>query len=408
MKQIRGSKTWISYLLFAAGFMALSAQAAAPRAPSLCIDDANGCMSGGSYRWYPALNLDSIPFHASAGAWGQRVAVQAPAAPQITSTSNATNIAELQAAMAVPGRRVTITRSIVAGGAVVNVTTVTDVEVVIPNGILVSGVLFGSGYSGTIWNRIRFTKAPGDTIGGQVHQFRMLGASISDLVIDGLQISGSGEPAIYPTTTSGTPLRVAIVNNRIHTSTSAYGYGARHLVVAGNSVRHNAVDGSGPLSSWGFRQGGGDYTDGPYVYYQNDIRGITYFKLRFHPTLASSGYPYYFWVAENTFVDRVTSSMIGVGDLPATGGSSAMAGAWYLANRYYVGGGISQTMLRTDNTSSATYLRINGNLVYGTTSPMSTWGAPNGDASGNTYDAARGNDPPWGAAGDPTGIDWTP
>lgn len=408
-KPVRSAKAWLGCLIGAASFFAMTAEAAAPRSPTLCIDDSEGCASPRFYRWYPALDLDSIPFHVGAGAWGPQLPIQTAAAPRITSASNATNVAELQAAMAVPGRRVTITTSIIGNGSIVNVAAVRDVEVVIPNGVLVSGLYFGSGLTGTVWSRVRFTKASADTIGGQVHQLRLLGASISDLIIDGLQISGSGEPAIYPSTTTGSPLRVAIVNNRIHTSTAAFGYGGRHLVVAGNSVKHNAVDGSGALSSWGFRQGGGDSTEGPYIFFQNDIRGAIYPKLRFHPSTSSSGNPYYTWVADNTFLDRVGNSSIGAGDLPGTLGAAPMDGAWYLTNRFYVDGGISQTMLRSDNSSSSfRYVRINGNFVQGTTIPLSSWGALDSDTSGNSYDPARGTDPPWRGAGDPTSIDWTP
>lgn len=360
------------------------------------------------YLWYPALDLARIPPHTASGAWGAQQAIEAPAAPVITTTSNAATAAELETAMGVSGRRVTITADII-GVNIIDPATVTDVEVIIPNGILLNGVVFGSGSAGnnTVWTRVRFTKASGDTIGGQIQQFRMLGASASDIVIDGLQISGNGEPAIYPGFTDGGVNRIAIVNNRMNSGTANFGYGARHMVVAGNSCNHNAVGATGPVDAWGFRQGGGDLTNGPYIYFQNDMRGPTFYQARFHPSLTNAGLPYYFWAAENTLVDRVGGAMFGAGDLPGTTSSPDISAIWYLENDMYMNGSIQQSGQRTDSSPITEYWRIVDNNVKGIASGLSTWGASD-SVNTNTYDAAPGTDPPWGAAGDPTGIDYNP
>lgn len=374
--------------------------------PRLQVNNSN------QYVWYPALDLSTIPFHVAAGAYGIQVPIEAPAAPVITRTANAANATELKTEMGTPGTRVTVTANIVGG--LVDPVAATDIEVIIPNGILLDEVVFGGtgnfGTNATAWTRVRFTKASGDSIGGQIQQFRLIGASATDIVLDGLQISGNGEPAIYPGTTA--PLtRFAVVNNQINTSTACFGYGAIQMVVAGNSCNHNAVDGSGPLSSWGFRQGGGDSDSlGPYVYYQNDIRGINYFQLRFHNDGGISGStPMYVWVSENILLDRTAGAMIGAGDLPGTTGDPDISAMWYIGNFMYVNGSLSQTGLRSDLTNPITnYWRITGNDVHGVASGLSTWGASDSVNSGNTYTSDPGSDPAWGGAGNPTGINYNP
>lgn len=391
------AKNWANSLIGIAGLlMVITAQAATPSAPVLCLDAASSCTSttGASpYPWYPALDLNQIPFHVGAGAWGPRVAIQAPAAPVITSQSTASNLAQLSAAMAVPGRRVTITANII-GGAVM-VPTITDVEVIVPNGILVKEVTFGR-WQSTVFNRVRFTKPSGETIGGQLHQFDVMGASFNDLIIDGLQFSGSGaQLAIY----FDAPVnRAAIVNNRMRSNTAVFGYGGTHLVVAGNSAQHDA-NGTIEGGDWGFRNGGGQGAVGPYVYFRNDIRGAHYSPLRFHPSPGVS--PFYAWISQNVFAGSTENRFIEIHD--ATDESNpAIAGVWILNNTAYVNGGLGMNMSRAGN-----YARINGNTIYGTTSGLNSGPARDSDVSGNTYGARRA-DPAWGAAGDPTGINVTP
>lgn len=348
---------------------------------------------------YPALDMATVPFHVAAGAYGPQLPFQTAALPVITRSVTASSLAELQAAMSVPGTRVTVTANIL-GGQVAGA-TFTDVEVVIPNGRLLRGVAFGS-YGQTVWNRVRFTKAPGDVIGGQVHQFLLTGTTATDWIIDGLQISGgnSVDPAVYPALTVGT-LRGAILRNRIVGANAAFGYGGQHLLVAGNSVIHDA-NGTNDSGDWGFRNN----SRGPHIYVDNDIRGGRYAHIRFHP--AGDGAPYYIFAVRNTLVDRVENRSIDINDTGSSTGYPQIDGAWLLENRIYVNGGLYMLLNRSNGGAAARYVRANSNQVFGATSGIGTGGAPDGDATGNVYTAAPGSDPAWQAAGDPSGISLSP
>ena len=375
-----------------------------PRPPQLCLDSPSGCApaTGGGADpnpLYPQLDMSTIPFHVAAGPYGARLPFQTAALPVTNRNVNASTLGELQAAMSVPGTRVTITANILGGQ--VALSSVTDVEVVVPNGRLLRGVAFGS-YGNTTWNRIRFIKAPGDVIGGQVHRFLLTGSTANDLIIDGLQISGgdNNDPAIYPALTVRFN-RGAILRNRIISATAGFGYGGQNLLVAGNSLVHDA-NGTDNQGDWGFRNG----SRGPVIYVDNDIRGTRYAHLRFHPT--SEGGPYYIFVARNTMVDRTENRSVDINDTAGSVGSPSIDAAWVLNNRIYVNGGLYMLMSRGSGGATARYVRANGNQVFGATGGVNTGGAADGEASGNTYNAAPGSDPAWGAAGDPRGINWAP
>jgi hypothetical protein len=362
------------------------------------------------YYWYPALDLNDFPPHTAAGAWGAQLAVQTPAAPVITGSANASNLAELEAAMGTPGTRVTLTASILSGQA--DPVAVTDVEIIVPNGIVLNIVWGGSGLFGTnetVWTRVRWTKASGDSIGGQLHQFALLGGTRSDIVVDGLQLSA--QDSTIACANLDDVSRLALVNNQMHSVNNNYAYGSRHVVVAGNSCKHNSADGTGPLSAWGYRCGAGGTgsANGPYIFYQNDIRGTTYFQIRFHPSSGSD--PFYAWVKENILLDRTGGAMIGCGDTDTSTGYADIAGLWYIDNTMYINesnAGLSQTGTRADASPVTEYWRINGNTVHGSTGAFSAWGAADSDTTGNTYNPTVGSDPAWTAAGDPTGIDTSP
>lgn len=357
---------------------------------------------------YPALDMSLVPFHVAAGAYGARVPFQTATPPTIDSFSNASTFAQLEAAMAVPGRRVTVTANITGGN--INIPAVTDVEVVVPFGIVLNGIVWGNGFTGTVFNRVRWIKAAGDTIGGQIHNFRILGNGLTNWIIDGLQISGSSggdNLALYPGISSGAPTRGAILRNRFAAANAIYGYGGTHLLVAGNSGLHDAnnTDNQG---DWGFRNGAGPASNGPYIYFQNDLRGQRFGKIRFHPS--SSGAPYYAYVVGNYLVDRVENRSLDCTDtsLP-TAGFPQIDGLWFNDNRIYVSGGAGMGMNRFSGAPTCLYVRMGGNIVNGSSSYLTTGGAPDGLIDGtNVQNAAAGSDPAWQFAGDPTGIDWSP
>jgi hypothetical protein len=347
------------------------------------------------YAQYPALDLNTIPFHTGSGAWGAQLAIQQPAMPTITSSARVASDSQLQACMAVAGRRCTITANIVP----VTVTNATDNEVVLPNGFLGTEVNFG----GTI-KRLRITKASGDTIGGQIHKLGITATTWSDLIIDGIQMSGDtsgGGMALY----IGSPGdRAAIVNNRFKSETAVFGYGGRHIVVAGNSAQHDSnstVNGG----DWGFRQGSGTGQYGPYVYYQNDIRGAYYAPIRFHPVPANTT-PYYAWVKSSNFVSTECRfvEMHGLG--AEDDAYPPPDGGWILDNTLTCPTNPGTVGMAMDQ--AGVYTRVNGNVIYGATTGLRAGSASNGNSTGNTYTGTTPGLPAWAGAGDPTGIDTTP
>jgi hypothetical protein len=393
---------------FAASAFALGASCLAiaqPRPPQVCLETPTGCAApittggAGPNPLYGLLDMGSVPFHVADGAYGPRLPFQTAAQPVTTRNVTATTLNELQAALSIPGTRVTIAANILGGNVALQ--SATDVEIVVPFGRLLRGVTFGT-YGVTVWNRVRFIKAPADTIGGQIHQFFLTGATANDLIVDGLQISGGDgvDPAIYPALTVGLN-RAAFLRNRIVAANSAFGYGGTHILVAGNSVVHDANN-TNDSGDWGFRSN----ARGPHIYVNNDIRGSRYAKIRFHPATGSG--PYYVFAADNTLVDRVENRSIDINDTGSSTGYPDVDGAWILGNRIYVNGTLFMLLSRNNGAATARYVRINGNAVFGASTGIGTGGAANGEAAGNEYAAAPGADPPWGAAGDPTGIDWTP
>jgi hypothetical protein len=74
-------------------------------------------------------------------------------------------------------------------------------------------------------------------------------------------------------------------------------------------------------------------------------------------------------------------------------------------------GGPGASDSSTDSASAAC-ARVNGNTLYGTGFTVNDidiagTGLADGDKTGNTFSATAAA-PAWGAAGDPTALDWTP
>jgi hypothetical protein len=350
---------------------------------------------------YSALDMNTIPFHVGAGGWGAQLPFETATPPTITRSANASTLSELQTEMAIAGTRVTITANISSGQVA---SPANDVEVVLPNGLLVNGVTIGN-FGTTIANRIRITKASGDSIGGQWHLLTFTGDTGDNLIVDGIQISGdhAADPALYPAYTTGSN-RVAILRNQIIGIHSCFGYGGTNYLLAGNSLRHNAGDVEGG-GEWGMRISG----KGPHIVVDNDVRSTvtSYAPIRFHPS-AGSGL-HYCYAARNTTVNRQAGRVIDMEDVESSTSYANMDGGWILNNNFYVNGNVQHEMTRDiGGGATADYCRVNGNTVYGHTTGLTDGGAPDGDDTGNTYNATAGSDPAWGAAGDPTGIDWTP
>lgn len=354
---------------------------------------------------YSALDMATVPFHNGATAAGPQVVFQTAALPNITSTVNVANAAQLSAALAVPGRRAVMTANI--SGAQLTGVNIADNEIVIPNGLLLNGLTLCGYQSPDTLSRFRVTKASTDTgIGGRLHRLQVYGAGATDIIFDGVQLSAStADPAIptYIDTTGGSA-RHAFIRCQIISPVAAYGYGVPHLLVAGCSVYHDANN-VGNSGDWGFRCS----ARGAYIFYQNDIRGPNYSHIRFHPASGSGGYVAH--IEDNTFLDRDTADFgrtVDIFETDGTAGLPGMQGAWMRSNRFYVNGSVFFQIQRqiSGAGSIVDYLEVTNNVVNGSATGFAAGSSAASNITGNTYNAAPGSDPAWGAAGDPTGINW--
>jgi hypothetical protein len=260
--------------------------------------------------------------------------------------------------------------------------------------------------------------------GGQIRFLGIGGGVSDDVIIGGLSITGDDTDDAHALQVFNGVRKCAIVNNRINAGASGYIGTGSDIVFAGNSISTGAGQGTGSFEAWGIRESG----DGPVIVYQNDIRSArtpgnqSYHRFRTAPNVDTM----YVWVCDNTFVDLAESRIYWVngysGHQPVT---ARAAGAWFLNNRVYTNGsGLSvdtgsggpgadgSNGGSAFNSASAVYSRVNGNTFYGTglssaDIDIEGTGATDTDKTDNTFNATA-SAPAWGAAGDPTGLDWEP
>lgn len=371
---------------------------------------------GGSslYTWYPSLDKNTIPFHAAAGNWGAQSQIQEASGPTITSTANASTGAELATACYTPGTRVTLTADI--DGAVLNGGTIQDVEVVIPTGRKLLRTAFGNAGGTRQITRLRLR---GDTLGafggGQVHEVDFYGP-IDDLIVEGVNMSGPGgnNGAISVQKNAGGPCRRMAIHN-VRANCGGYFLLANidDVVIAGCSLL-TAQDTVSPVEAWGNRWSRD--TLGNVIEYANDIRASTarggganntYHRSRRHPNPGAL----YHWCTNNTFIDRVQSRIFLI-DAAFGSGTGTLNGAWFDSN-LVIATYASGANGRECHIKDATYGRITNNTFQSdqfTSTTQLTLGTPvtDGDkTTGNVFQSLPGSDPAWGAAGDPSAIDWT-
>jgi hypothetical protein len=301
MRKLRlDGKSGRSGLMFvAASLIAVTAQAATPRAPTLCLDDQAGCAAppaAGSYPWYPSLNLSAIPWHNASGAWGPRVAIEAPAAPVTTRSVNVTSASQFNSAAGVAGTRITVT----SGWAQNSVVTINanNIDVIIPPGVTVGAIEIGAWPRTTPLSRIRIRgTTPGTHSGGLMGQYRDF-AMASDIIIDGIDINGASGFGPGETNqafrASGT--RLAVLNSRVIAGAYTWLGSAKHVVIANSNFYHGAAsrDAVGIVEGWGIRN-----TGGPITIVDSRIQGTRYHNLRAQ-SVGGSGELLY--VTRSTFV----------------------------------------------------------------------------------------------------------
>jgi hypothetical protein len=379
------------------------------------------------YIWFSALDLNTIPFHVAAGAWGSHRPIQEAAAPVTTSSGTAGTTTQFRDALLTPGTEVTLTDFITGVSVNTAGSVIRDIDVIVPTGTGLLGSV-GTGnapsigrYTGPSYSTIERLRFRGSTLGafsgGQIHNLT-ISSDFSDLIVEGLQLSGpEGTDNSAAIVITGDDLgrqgsRIAIHNNRANCGGGFYIGGTNDLIACNNSIL-TAQGTTDPVDAWGFRQSGG----GNHVFYGNDIRASTarggttnntYHRLRISPYSGSR----YYWAKNNILVDRVQARILII-DAAFGGGSGTLEGAWFEGNLVigtYAAGSNGAELRITD----ATYGRIINNTIQSdiiTSVANLTLGAPvtDGDkTTGNVFEALPGSDPAWGAVGDPSGIDWTP
>lgn len=364
----------------------------------------------GAYDWYPALDLDIIPFNVAAGDWGAQNTVKVATGPTTTSTGTAGTPTQLIDACNTPGTEVTLSDDI--DGASVSTGNITDVVVVVPTDAKLLRPIFGRATAP--FRQITRLHIRGDVAGtfggGQSHQMRFFGP-IDDLVIGGFNASGPGgnNGAINIQKNSGGACRrLAIHNMRGNCGGYFLLCNIDDPVIAGCSVL-TAQDTVTPVEAWGFRFSRD--TLGNVIEFGNDVRASTarlgltnnvYHRSRRHPNPGAL----YSWAYGNTYVDRVESRIFLI-DAAFGGGTGILNGAWFQQNLVIATGGIPDCQIKdaaygriTDNTFQSDEFLSSANLNLG---PLVT----DGVKTPNTFEALPGSDPAWGAAGDPSSIDWT-
>lgn len=375
--------------------------------------------SGAPYIWYPALDMNTIPFHTAAGEWGVQRAIVAPLAPQGTLTEvTVSNAADFNTQYMIGSRQITIDTSFTHGGTPIGNTS--DVDIIINPGVVVTNLALGTAIdSGAVHTRIR-VRGPtvGAYSGGQVHQWSSQ-ARLDDLILDGIALTGA-DPGSTAFVCNGNHVggNTAIVNCKVHAGGEAFFAPIREgksTVFAGNTVLTGS---SNPPSAnpeaWGFRveRAADNRSTATVVFYKNDIRGnrvstSQYHRIRMHQE-AQGGYS---WLKENVFVDHIEARIFTVNSsMVNTGGpwSGNQDGVWFLTNTIY-----AETLSLTPEGArviDSTYTKITDNVFYGdvTSSHVTAEESTNSDPiTGNTYNTIIA-DPAWLSPGDPSALDWTP
>lgn len=326
---------------------------------------------GAPYPWFPALDLSEIPFHVGSGPWGAQTPVQAPTAPTVAIDVTVSSLAALTAACNLGNRRITINGSF-AGGQVTG--TATDCDIIVLPAVTISGSL--------LFNTSQRFRIRGETVGalsgGTVRTLAFGGgAGWTDVIVDGLNLMGNAQEnngAQVIINYDGIT-RMAIVNNRMNGGGCGYLGVTRHLVIAGNSFNTGAQSGVGVgerIEAWSIRDGGA----GPIVVAYNDIRSArqtagqqSYHRFRTAPPDNNQ----LSWVAHNVLLDFAESRIWWINTYSGSAAGRA-AGAWFVKNYVYTNnGGLSiqsgaggpGSTGSGDNISSASYVRVTENTVYG-------------------------------------------
>lgn len=401
---------------------------------SLTVTDSAAASTGGTepFVWYPGLDFNTVPWYTSAGDWGSQYVIQPAAAPVTTTEANPTNFAQFEAAL-VSGTRINIGAGVTIdcgeGTLLATGVTLTDIDIVIdPAGALLNFRLGSYGSDLCTYARIRVRYTVGSYSGGQLHQFGVIingnaSSSINDVIIDGVGVTGGASDDVTATTAilmqTGTTnsRRLNVVNCRIASGGEGYLGDMGDTIFAGNSIL-TALTNPEPVEdeSWGVRIMG--YLAASHIAYGNDVRAATpgrtnvFHRFRIHPGPEGSGH---YWLANNLMVDLVEARMLwciaSAGSLDGWLESFMTDGNTYYAEgvglSYYSESAIYNRFTNETFYSSLS-LSVSSLVVSATVNPDSP--SPPGIStvkvtSNLTFNGAA-TPPAWGAAGDPSTLNW--
>lgn len=402
---------------------------------ALTVSDSAVASTGGTepFVWYPGLDLNAVPWYTGAGAWGSQYVIQPAAAPTTTTEANPTNFAQFEAAL-VSGTRINIGAGVTIdcgnGTLLATGATLSDIDIVIdPAGALLYFRLGSYGSDLCTYDRIR-VRGPtvGAYSGGQLHQFGAIingnaSSSINDVILDGIGVTGGASDDVTATTAilmqtgSTNSRRFNMVNCRLASGGEGYLGDMADTIQAGNSIL-TALTNPEPVEdeAWGSRIMG--YIAGGHIAYANDVRAATpgrtnvFHRFRIHPGVEGSGH---YWLANNLMVDLVEARMLwciaSAGSLDGWLESLITDGNTYYAEgvglSYY-----SESAIYNSFSNETFYSSLSlsaANLVVASEvnpdSPTPPGISTTKVTSNLTFNGAA-TPPAWGAAGDPSGLNW--
>lgn len=370
---------------------------------------------GGGTDLYPGttLDLNTIEFHTTSGAWGAQQTVLPPTPPTITREVTVTNPTDMETELKVPGTRVIANFNTTVDCNVLGF--ITDAELVIPTGSQLGPMTMGGAINNRSINRLRIR---GDTFGtnggGIVGKISILGADVNDVHCDGINFNGQGNGGfqVERLEVAGVQQyaeRIALTNCRLTALEATFLSAANHLVVWGCSFSsgRGPTGSSSSIEAWCIRNNGG-----PAIYANNYFHGRSFHRIRNHPRVVAGATPQYVWMKNNTMVDICQARLVWLSRVGSHTADDVIDAAWFENNECWAENADGQTAPSLDLSamSASGYVRVSNNIFHGdfTQSVLngqdSLCPASNEDwTTGNTYGAITTLPTP-DRAGDPEAI----
>lgn len=362
-----------------------------------------GSISGGDpYPLYPSFDRNTVPWHTAVGGWGAQVALQAPALPTTTRSVTVNNTTDFNTEAAVAGTQITIGTSF-SSTSVVNVTA-SDIDIVVPSGIVMGTIEWGTFPRTTAIARVRVRgSTPGSFSGGRIGQVVIIPSTegiYTDVVVDGIDLNGdSGKGSGWfhqPFRVDA--VRIAVLNCRVISAGYTWlGDDASHVFIANSNFYHGGATRAeaGFAEGWGFRN-----KAGPVTIVDSRIQGTRYHNLR-PQSYDRAGEVFY---ARNcVFVAQ------------AEGRTAWLWNNVSETSGYGQGAVIENCNIYTYSTASCGFgpeissanvdwSRVaNNNFYGGGVAVFSSVSANGGGTEGNTFNSLTAF-PAWGGPGDPTAV----